>query len=87
MKNFILLFLFLLAGTACAQRGFEDIDVEQVRKLQIAQVAITSLYVDTVDQTKLAEDAIRGMLDKLDPHSSYTNAKERSLRKGWHPVG
>ena len=76
MKNFILLSLFLLAGTACAQRGFEDIDVEQVRKLQIAQVAITSLYVDTVDQTKLAEDAIRGMLDKLDPHSSYTNAKE-----------
>lgn len=76
MKNFILMLLCLVAGTACAQRGYEDINVEQVRKLQIAQVAITSLYVDTVDQQKLAEDAIRGMLDKLDPHSSYTNAKE-----------
>ena len=76
MKNIVLLLLFLLAGTACAQRGYGDIDVDQIRKLQMAQVAITSLYVDSVDQKKLAEDAIRGMLDKLDPHSSYTNAKE-----------
>ena len=76
MKNIVLLLLFLFAGTACAQRGFGDIDVDQVRKLQMAQVAITSLYVDSVDQKKLAEDAIRGMLDKLDPHSSYTDAKE-----------
>lgn len=42
----------------------------------MAQVAITSLYVDSVDQKKLAEDAINGMLSKLDPHSSYTNAKD-----------
>ena len=42
----------------------------------MAQVAITSLYVDSVDQQKLAEDAINGMLSKLDPHSSYTNAKD-----------
>lgn len=76
MKNIVLLLLFLFSGTACAQRGYGDIDVDQIRKLQMAQVAITSLYVDSVDQKKLAEDAIRGMLDKLDPHSSYTNAKE-----------
>lgn len=76
MKNIVLLLLFLFTGTACAQRGYGDIDVDQIRKLQMAQVAITSLYVDSVDQKKLAEDAIRGMLDKLDPHSSYTNAKE-----------
>ena len=47
-----------------------------LRKLQIAQMAIESLYVDSVDEQKLTEDAIRGMIEKLDPHSSYTTAKE-----------
>ncbi len=50
--------------------------MEQIRKLQYAQLAIANLYVDSVDQKKLAEDAINGMLEKLDPHSSYTNAEQ-----------
>ena len=37
-----------------------------------AEVAINNYYVDSVDESKLVEDAIRGMLEKLDPHSSYT---------------
>ena len=47
-----------------------------MRKLQLAELLVTNFYVDSVDEGKLVEDAIRGMLDKLDPHSSYTNAKE-----------
>lgn len=47
-----------------------------LRKLQIAELAITNLYVDSVDETRLVEDAIRGMLEKLDPHSSYSDPKE-----------
>jgi carboxyl-terminal processing protease len=39
-------------------------------------LAIDNLYVDSVDEKKLVEDAIRGMLDKLDPHSSYLTPKE-----------
>ncbi len=50
--------------------------VNPLRKLQIAELAIGNLYVDSVDQQKLVEDAIRGMLKGLDPHSSYTTAKE-----------
>jgi carboxyl-terminal processing protease len=48
----------------------------QLRKLTIAEMAIKALYVDEVDEQKLVEDAIRGMLEKLDPHSTYTNPKE-----------
>ena len=48
----------------------------QLRKLSIAEMAIKSLYVDSVSEEKLVEDAIKGMLEKLDPHSSYSNAKE-----------
>lgn len=47
-----------------------------LRKLQIAEMAITNLYVDSVDEQKLVEDGIRGMLEKMDPHSSYTTVKE-----------
>ena len=47
-----------------------------MRKLQIAEMAINNLYVDSVDEKKLVEDAIRGMLEKLDPHSSYADPKE-----------
>ncbi len=47
-----------------------------LRKLQIAEMAVSNLYVDSVDEPRLVEDAIRGMLEKLDPHSSYMTAKE-----------
>ena len=41
-----------------------------LRKLQIANLAVSNLYVDSVDENKLVEDAIRGMLKGLDPHST-----------------
>ena len=47
-----------------------------LRKLQIAEMAVNNLYVDSVDEQKLVEDGIRGMIEKLDPHSSYLTAKE-----------
>lgn len=45
-------------------------------KLRMAESAIKQLYVDTVNEDKLVEDAIRGMLEKLDPHSSYSDPEE-----------
>ena len=47
-----------------------------LRKLQIAEMAVSNLYVDSVNEDKLVEDGIRGMIEKLDPHSSYLTAKE-----------
>lgn len=34
-----------------------------LRKLQMAEMAITNFYVDSVNEQKLTEDAIRGMLE------------------------
>lgn len=47
-----------------------------MQKLLNAEFAIKKFYVDTVNEAEVTENAIRGMLEKLDPHSSYTNAKE-----------
>ena len=58
--------------TATAQRTLP----QGMQKLLNAEYAITSLYVDTVNEDKLIEEAIKGMLESLDPHSSYTDAKE-----------
>jgi carboxyl-terminal processing protease len=60
-----------VTGLQAQQRISED-----SRKLLIAFSAISSLYVDPADEKKLAEDAIIGMLEKLDPHSEYSNPEE-----------
>jgi len=68
--------LCLCAQGVSAQFRLRQSDDSPLRKLQFAEVAINNLYVDSVDEHKLVEDAIRGMLDKLDPHSSYMTPKE-----------
>lgn len=46
------------------------------QKLVMAESAIHQLYIDTVNENQLVEDAIKGMLEQLDPHSSYSNPEE-----------
>lgn len=46
------------------------------RKLQLAEFAISNLYVDKVDEDKLVETAIVSMLEELDPHSTYSDPEE-----------
>ena len=47
-----------------------------INKMVNASAMIYQLYVDSVDSKKMVEDAINGILSKLDPHSAYTNAVE-----------
>ena len=76
-RQIILSGLLLLGLTTIQAQHFSKKDSEAaLRKLSIAEMAVTSLYVDTVNEQKLVEDAIRGMLEKLDPHSSYSDPKE-----------
>lgn len=49
---------------------------EAIEKLQMAFGYTSLYYVDTVNCQRMAEDAIKGMISKLDPHSAYSNAKE-----------
>ena len=78
MKKYLLFALvaFLAVTSASAQMRIRMGKNSPIEKLGRAEIAIANLYVDSVDENKLVEDAIRGMLEKLDPHSSYTTAKE-----------
>ncbi|MDD7224625.1 MAG: peptidase S41, partial [Prevotella sp.] len=70
IKTICLAMMMMTSISAMAQMRLNFGDDSQLRKLQIAEMAIKSLYVDSVDEKKLVEDGIRGMLEKLDPHSS-----------------
>ena len=47
-----------------------------MRKLNLAEYAISQLYVDSVNENSLVESAIVKMLSQLDPHSTYSNPDE-----------
>lgn len=75
MKKTALLLIVLASFTAMKAQKL-NFGSQALQKLQIAEMAITGLYVDSVDDNRLVEDGIRGMLKQLDPHSTYTTAKE-----------
>ena len=70
------LFLFISVLSLSLQIHSQGLSETQIRKLFAAAQNIYGLYVDTVDGKKLVEDAIRGMLEHLDPHSAYSDAQE-----------
>ena len=77
MKQIIILAAWLIAISANAQNRNENpLATAALQKLIVAEANIKQLYVEEVDEDKLVEEAIKNMLGQLDPHSSYTPAKD-----------
>ncbi len=74
MRYYLSILTLLLPLTLCAQMQLDASSPKA--KLHMAEAAISNLYVEKVDEGKLVEDAIRGMLKELDPHSTYSTPKE-----------
>ena len=72
----ILTLLITLFSLAPLQAQEKKNNQTPLRKLSLAQYAIANLYVDETDENKLVESAIIGMLEELDPHSTYSNPEE-----------
>ena len=75
-QHILPLFFAFAVVSVSAQQYQRQSDETPLIKLQIAEAMIKNNYVDSVNESKLVEDGIRGMLEKLDPHSTYTTAKE-----------
>ncbi|MEB2328856.1 MAG: S41 family peptidase [Ignavibacteriaceae bacterium] len=73
---FILLVIGILIGMKIQNVFSDDKISEQVRKFNEVLSITSRYYVDDVDTQKLTEDAIKGMLEHLDPHSVYINAEQ-----------
>lgn len=73
MKKILFIALACLATAALQAQKYGG---PAMQKLNMAEFAISNLYVDSVDEDKLVEEAIIRMLAQLDPHSTYSNVEE-----------
>lgn len=75
---------YLAAAVICAAATFgisaqysrSNSASRQQQKLLMVENIVNNLYVDTVDEEKIVENAVRGILENLDPHSSYSTKEE-----------
>ncbi|HEV8378653.1 MAG TPA: hypothetical protein VGP99_07370, partial [Tepidisphaeraceae bacterium] len=68
LLSFLLLGVVALRSPSAAQR---DSDYLFVRTLVDIQRQVAANYVDPVDESKLEQAAIDGMLNQLDPFTNY----------------
>lgn len=75
---------YLAAAVICAAATFgisaqysrSNSASRQQQKLLMVENIVNNLYVDNVDEEKVVENAVRGILENLDPHSSYSTKEE-----------
>ncbi|WP_423129744.1 S41 family peptidase [Gaoshiqia sp. Z1-71] len=56
--------------------GYHNMSMSKSNKLSAIVDLIASAYVDSISTSELVEDAIPGLLQNLDPHSTYIPAKD-----------
>jgi carboxyl-terminal processing protease len=74
-----------LVATAQADSGsaHQSLPLEELRAFTETFTVIKKNYVEPVEDKKLLESAVRGMLSGLDPHSSYLDGDDfKQLREG-----
>ena len=77
MKRLITLIVGVLCTAPWSVRAqFDDAAAAQLQKLVQAYRYVDAAYVDSLDTAPLVEEAIRGMLMRLDPHSAYLSEEE-----------
>jgi carboxyl-terminal processing protease len=71
--------------SALAQKAATPLPLEELRNLSEVFSLIKSDYVEQVDDKKLLQDAIAGMVSSLDPHSTYLDkAAFKEMRESIH---
>ncbi len=60
---------------AVARSSMSPLPLEQVQQLAVVFDRIKTEYVEPIDEKKLINDAIAGMVSGLDPHSQYFDKK------------
>ncbi len=81
VRRVMVLALFLFAGFCCpapqiAQAATEDEYFELMKVFVDSFEQIDRNFVEPVDRRELIEAAMRGMILKLDPHSTYINSND-----------
>lgn len=72
----VLLVIGIVAGMKIQNAISDDKVSDQVKKFADVLGITSRYYVDNIDTQKLTEAAIRGLLDELDPHSTYISIEQ-----------
>ena len=78
LRRLLALWLIVLVCPLWAQ---ESESVRQLQKFVRTYRYLDRFYVDTVAMEPIVEGAIRGMLEQLDPHSTYLSVAEMKQAK------
>ncbi|NDW10116.1 PDZ domain-containing protein [Dysgonomonas sp. 520] len=76
MKYFQKLLILIAVAVSSLNMYAQFGETQAIRKMKTTMHRISTEYVDKVDEDKLAEDAVKALLEKLDPHSTYISADE-----------
>ncbi|MCM0754326.1 S41 family peptidase [Desulfovibrio aminophilus] len=68
-----LLLLFVLAAAPLTSQAVGDNSFEALKRFSQVMDIVENHYVQDIPRSTLIEDAIKGMLEQLDPHSTYLN--------------
>lgn len=84
LLRYFLVFIFLTGiGLQLSHGDDENLPLDEIRTFTEVFSKIKNDYVEEVDDRKLLEDAIRGMLAGLDPHSTYLDRESyKELQEG-----
>jgi carboxyl-terminal processing protease len=69
----------LLGSTMASSESTGGTVLEGISKIKEIFLQIDQNYVDEVDNDKIVDHAIAGMLEELDPHSTYIPAKDLEM--------
>jgi carboxyl-terminal processing protease len=81
-----LLLVFLLLSTtskvSLAEEGYNPLNspdfFDELNAFTVIYTQIKQLYVEEIDDKTMFQNAIQGLVDGLDPHSSYLNPKDQT---------
>ncbi len=79
-KSILSLSLMFLTISFVSQNSFAaSIDYDSLRRFSQVLDIVEQYYVEETKQSELIDGAIKGMLESLDPHSTFMDAKEFEL--------
>jgi carboxyl-terminal processing protease len=71
-----ILCLFILAVAPEPTRAVDNSQFQPLRKFSQILDLVESYYVKNISRQELIDDAMKGMLEQLDPHSAYLDKKD-----------
>lgn len=81
LKNILLITITLIIGVYIGIRFNSILNIStsdsDIQKISDVLRYTKTFYIDSVDNSKLVEDAIKGMFSELDPHTVYIPVKDQ----------